>query len=252
VLQGRTVVDSTRAVLVWEPRRFVPAYAVPADDIQAELVGEDAVAGQVPAETGVRMGELSDARLLGPGVGFAAHTVPGRAAGLRVGEVHRPAAAFHLDDPAHSGYVLLDFNAFDARYEEDELNLAHPRDPYKRIDVLSSSRHVRLELDGQLLAESSRPMLLFETLLPTRYYLPREDVRAELVPSDTVTLCAYKGRASYWSVRTGGRSVADLAWTYEEPLHDAERVRGLVAFFNERVDVILDGERQERPVSPWS
>jgi uncharacterized protein (DUF427 family) len=130
--------------------------------------------------------------------------------------------------------------------------VGHPRDPFHRIDVLASSRHLRLELDGHVLAESSRPMLLFETMLPVRYYLPRGDVRAKLVRSDTHTYCAYKGKASYWSANVGGRLVPDLAWTYREPLTDASRVGGLIAFFNERVDVVLDGQRSERPVTPWS
>jgi uncharacterized protein (DUF427 family) len=103
-----------------------------------------------------------------------------------------------------------------------------------------------------VLAHSSRPVLLFETMLPTRYYLPREDVRAELIPSSKRTYCAYKGRASYWSVPTDGDLLADIAWTYEDPLHDALNVRGLIAFFTERVDLVLDGARHERPITPWS
>ena len=157
-----------------------------------------------------------------------------------------------LADPALAGYIVLDFRAFDGWYEEDEPNVAHPRDPFHRIDVLASSRHVRLELDGQVLAESSRPMLLFETMLPVRYYLPREDIHAELSPSSTQTYCAYKGQASYWSATVGDRAVPDIAWTYQEPLHDATQVRGLTAFFDERVDVVVNGERHERPITPWS
>jgi uncharacterized protein (DUF427 family) len=164
----------------------------------------------------------------------------------------RPGAGFRLADPDLAGYIVLDFGAFDGWLEEDEPNVAHPRDPFHRIDVLPSSRHVRLELDGQVLAESSRPMLLFETMLPVRHYLPREDVRAELVPSDTRTYCAYKGQASYWSVTVGGQAVPDIAWTYQQPLHDAAQVRDLTAFFDERVDVVVDGERRERPITPWS
>ena len=130
--------------------------------------------------------------------------------------------------------------------------MGHPRYPFHRIDVLASSRTVRLELDGQLLAELSRPALLFETMLPARYYLPREDIRAGLIPSTTTSYCAYKGRASYWSATVGGRVIPDLAWAYEEPLHDAAQVGGLIAFFDERIDVTLDGRRRERPVTPWS
>ncbi|MGH3636354.1 MAG: DUF427 domain-containing protein, partial [Mycobacterium sp.] len=109
--------------------------------------------------------------------------------------------------------------------------------------------HVRIEWQGRLLAESSRPLLLFETLLPVRWYLPRTDVVVELEPTDTVSYCAYKGRASYYSVPDGP---ADVAWTYHRPLRDAEPVRDRVAFFDERVDVTVDGRRRERPVTPWS
>jgi uncharacterized protein (DUF427 family) len=126
---------------------------------------------------------------------------------------------------------------------------ANPHDPFGRIDVLQSSRHVRVEHDGVLLAESSRPMLLFETLLPVRFYLPREDVAVELESSDTSSYCAYKGRASYFSVPDGPR---DVAWTYREPLHDAEQVRDRICFFDERLDVIVDGERRDRPATPWT
>jgi uncharacterized protein (DUF427 family) len=148
--------------------------------------------------------------------------------------------------------VVLDFGALEAWYEEDKRNVAHPRDPFHRIDVPSSSRPVRLELDGTVLAESSRPVLLFETMLPARYYLPREDIMAELVRSGTRTYCACNGQASYWSATAGGHVLPDIAWTYEEPLHDAARVRGLIAFFGERLDVVLDGERLNRPLTPWS
>ena len=161
--------------------------------------------------------------------------------------VEPPAGAPGLD-----GYVAIPWDALDAWYEEDEQNVAHPRDPFHRIDVLPSSRQVRLELDGQLLAVSSRPVLLFETMLPTRYYLPRADVTAELVPSSTRTWCAYKGQASYFSASVGGRLVPDIAWSYPDPEHDATRVRDLIAFFDERIDVVLDGERRARPVTPWS
>ena len=130
--------------------------------------------------------------------------------------------------------------------------MGHPRDPFHRIDVLASSRTVRLELDGQLLAESSRPALLFETMLPARYYLPREDIRAGLIPSDHHVLLRLQGPGVVLVGHVGGRVVPDLAWTYEEPLHDAARVGGLIAFFDERIDVTLDGHRRERPVTPWS
>jgi uncharacterized protein (DUF427 family) len=252
VLDGGTVVDTTRALLVWEPRRIVPSYAVPTDDIAAELASADAAAADATGTIGARMPELSERPVLDPSVPFAVHSAEGRTADVRAGQQNRPGAGFFPADPDLAGYVVLDFRAFDAWYEEDELNVAHPRDPFHRIDVLPSSRHVRVELDGHVLAESSRPVLLFETMLPARYYLPRDDIRADLTPSATRTYCAYKGQASYWSAMVGDRVVPDLAWTYQQPRHDAAQVGGLIAFFAERLDVTVDGERLDRPITPWS
>jgi uncharacterized protein (DUF427 family) len=252
VLGGGTAVDSTRAVLVWEPRRIVPSYAVPEGDIHGELASAAAAASGDSREAGVQMPALSSRPVLTPADPFAAHTADGHVVDVRAHGQDRPDAGFRLADPDLAGYIVLDFGAFDGWYEEDEPNVAHPRDPFHRIDVLASSRYVRLELDGQVLAESSRPMLLFETMLPVRYYLPREDLRAELSPSSTQTYCAYKGQASYWSATVGDRVIPDIAWTYQQPLHDAAQVRGLTAFFDERIDVVVDGERHERPITPWS
>jgi uncharacterized protein (DUF427 family) len=252
VLGGDTVVDSTRAVLVWEPRRIVPSYAVPTEDVRGELVPAGAAAAGPDGEAGVRLPDVTALRVLDPRVPFAVHSTEGEVTELRAGGQHRLGAGFRPADPDLAGLVILDFGAFDAWYEEDELNVGHPRDPFHRIDVLPSSRQIRLELDGQVLAVSSRPTLLFEAMLPTRYYLPRADVTAELTPSPTRTWCAYKGQASYFSVSAGGRLVPDIAWTYAEPRHDAAEVRDLIAFFDERIDVVLDGERRARPVTPWS
>jgi uncharacterized protein (DUF427 family) len=251
VSAGETVVDSTGAMLVWEPRRIVPSYAVPVGDVRGELTpaaaGATAAAGQ-----GARLPALSDRPVLDPSVPFSVHSTDGQPVDLQASGQDHPGAGFLPADPDLSGYVVLDFRAFDGWYEEDEANVAHPRDPFHRIDVLPSSRHVRVELDGQVLAESARPVLLFETTLPVRYYLPAEDVRVDLTSTDTRTYCAYKGQAAYWSATVGGRVVPDIAWTYHAPLHDAQQVGGLISFFNERVDVIVDGQRVERPVTPWS
>ncbi|BBU24994.1 DUF427 domain-containing protein [Mycobacterium xenopi] len=235
-LDDELVADTRRGLLVWEPRRVVPTYAVPVSDLSARLEH---------VETAAHPG---DQPLLDPAVASAAHSCPGAVFDVVVDDLRRAAAAFRPDDPDLADYVVLDFGAFEWR-EEDEPIVAHPHDPFKRIDIVASTRHVRLELQGRLLAASSRPMLLFETLLPVRFYLPPADVAVELEPSDTVTYCAYKGRASYFSVPGGP---ADLAWTYHHPLHDAEPVRDRIAFFDERVDVIVDGERRQRPVTPWS
>jgi uncharacterized protein (DUF427 family) len=109
-----------------------------------------------------------------------------------------------------------------------------------------------VELDGELLAETTRPCLLFETALPMRVYMPREDVRVELRPSAKQTYCAYKGQASYWSLDAAGAGRKDLVWSYEDPLREAAEITGLVAFFNEKVDIVVDGKRSERPRTPWS
>jgi uncharacterized protein (DUF427 family) len=245
-LGGEPVADTTGARLVWEPRRVVPAYAVPAADLTAQLLPAGAESGD--DDSGFRLPEVHDRPLLDPSVPFLVHSCPGTVFDVVAGDRTAGRAAFRPNDADLADHVVLEFDAFEWR-EEDESIVSHPHDPFGRIDVLRSSRHVRVEHEGTLLAESSRPLLLFETLLPLRFYLPRDDVAVELEPSDTVSYCAYKGRASYLSA-PGGPS--DIAWTYPEPLHDAEQVRDLICFFDERVDVIVDGERRARPATPWS
>lgn len=146
--------------------------------------------------------------------------------------------------------------AWDGRvqwFEEAMEVYVHAKDPASRVDAVPSERHVRVEIDGELVAESRRPHALFETTLPTRWYLPAEDVRQDLLePSDTVTQCPYKGTARYWSVRAGGRLHPDVAWSYPDPIPENPRIAGLIAFFNERTDMTIDGEREARPDTPWS
>ncbi|MGW4297850.1 DUF427 domain-containing protein, partial [Micromonospora chersina] len=148
----------------------------------------------------------------------------------------------------------FDWAALDAWFEEDEEVFVHPRNPYSRVDALRSTRHVRVELDGTVLAESTSPVLVFETGLPTRYYLGRTDVRfGHLVPSRTRTACPYKGRTSgYWSVRAGDRLHPYLAWSYDFPTAALLPIAGLVAFYNEKVDLVVDGERLPRPRTHFS
>ena len=154
-----------------------------------------------------------------------------------------------LNDPDLSGYVQVDWKAVDRWLEEDEEVVGHPRDPFHRVDIRQSSRHVAVAVEGEVLAESRRALLLFETFLPVRKYFPREDVRMDLLePSDKRTTCAYKGHASYFSAA----AAPDIAWTYPKPLPDAEQLRDLIAFFDERTDVTVDGETQERPTTEWS
>jgi uncharacterized protein (DUF427 family) len=230
-LGGEIVVDSTRALLVWEPRRVVPIYAVPVEDVRGELVPSTAV----PV--------TSNAPVLHPGIPFAAHSTEGESLDVRTAGTTLTAAAFRPADEDLADVVVLDFGAFDTWYEEDETVFSHPRDPYHRVDTRRSSRSIRIELDGELLAESSRPLLLFETSIPTRFYLPREDIVADLELGDKRTACPYKGRATHWSVGEH----RNIAWSYEDPLEEAVAIRGLVAFYDDRVDVTLDGEGREYP-----
>ena len=176
---------------------------------------------------------------------------------VAAGRARAEGAAWTHPDPtgtfgALEGHVTFSWRQLEW-FEEDERALVHARDPYKRVDTLRSSRRVDVSLHGEVLASSVRPLLLFETSLPTRYYLPFEDVRTELlVSSDLVTMCPYKGTARYWSVRVGDEVVPDLAWSYPDPIPENPKIKDLVCFFNERVDVAVDGVAQERPASPWS
>jgi uncharacterized protein (DUF427 family) len=141
----------------------------------------------------------------------------------------------------------------DAWFEEDEQVFTHARDPHHRVDILRSSRHVEVVVNGVTVADSRRPTLLFETGLPTRYYLPLTDVRTELLRlSPTSSGCPYKGTASYWSLEVDGERLDDVVWTYPSPLPESTRIAGLACFYNERVEIIVDGELEERPPSPFS
>jgi len=239
-LGGSTVVDTNRGMLVWEPRRVVPGYAVPVGDIAGTVQADPD--GQLPPP---------ESPMIFPNTPFAAHTTPGGP--VLVNVCDRTAKGFKPADSGLDGYIELDFGDFDAWYEEDEHSIGHPRDPYKRIDVLPSSRHIRIERDGVVLAETDRAKILYETGLPIRYYLPAEDVRVPLRDSALRTICAYKGEAAYKSVdMPDGSVVDDVVWYYPEPLNDAAPVRDLVAFYDEKVDVVVDGVRHGRPRTEWS
>jgi uncharacterized protein (DUF427 family) len=229
-LGGQLVADTARPVLVWEVPYYPTCY-VPVADVRAELRADG---GTVHSPS------------RGEGRAFTV-VVDGReAAG---------AALRYEDSPIEAlrGLVRLDWHAMDAWFEEDEEVFTHPRDPYTRVDILASSRHVRVEIGGATIAESSSPRLLFETGLPVRYYVPRTHVRLDLlVPSATVTHCPYKGQAEYWSARAPDGLHADVAWSYRTPLPESQKIAGLVAFLNERVDVHVDGVLQERPVTKFS
>jgi uncharacterized protein (DUF427 family) len=176
---------------------------------------------------------------------------------VQVGNARADGAAWAHADPTGQMAALADHVTFSWRqlewYEEDERVVMHARDPYKRVDTLHSSRHVQVYVAGELLADSVRPLLLLETWLPTRYYLPYEDVRTELLEaSDAVSTCPYKGQARYWSVRVGDTLVPDVVWSYPSPIPENPKIKDLLSFFNEQVDLVVDGEPQPRPVTPWS
>ena len=139
-------------------------------------------------------------------------------------------------------------------FEEDEPIYGHPRNPYARVDALRSHRHIRVQLDGVVLADTVAPVLLFETGLPTRYYIDPTDVAFEhLEPSDTADAVPVQGHdIGYWSVRAGDALHQDLAWTYHYPLPAVAAIAGLVAFYNEKLDVIVDGIALARPKTHFS
>lgn len=182
---------------------------------------------------------------------------PAHRHGLHIGNTTRKSCARLYGQDTLEGLadtVRFDWDALDQWYEEDEQVFVRPRNPYTRVDAVRSSRRVRIELDGVALAESGAPVMVFETGLPTRYYLDRTDVDfTHLVPTGTLTPCPYKGRTSaYWSVRLGEDVHTEVAWAYDFPTLQVAPIAGLMAFYNEKVDVILDGQALERPVSRFS
>lgn len=152
-----------------------------------------------------------------------------------------------------SGHITFDWDQMDAWYEEAQEIFEHARDPQHRVDVIASTRQIEITFNGQRLASSDRPSLLFETTLPTRYYLPPEDVDFDyLEPSVLVTRCPYKGIARFWSVKGAGQEGRNVAWSYPDPIAENPKIKDLVAFYNERVDITVDGELLQRPLTPWS
>ena len=224
-LNGVAVFDTLEALYVWE-RPAYPQYYIPLKDVNAEVLVE----------------EDRDEDL---------HRGRAKRHGLRAGDVSRPGSAHvFVDSPLDgvAGTVRFEWSALDAWFEEDEQIFVHPRNPYARVDALRSSRDVRVELKGVALAASSATVMVFETGLPTRYYFDRTAVNFEhLRPTDTVTECPYKGTTSgYWSAVVGDAVHPDIAWAYDFPTRQLLPIAGLVAFYNERVDIVIDGVRLER------
>jgi uncharacterized protein (DUF427 family) len=248
-LGGNAVVDTLHAYLVWEPRRITPIFAVPEAELLAELAAPGGSGAEVH-ELGVTL-SVDAPPLLDPRTGFGRHTTPGEPLDVVTATATAPGAAFRPDDPDLAGYVILAFGAFDWR-EDDEEIIGHPRDPFHRVDIRASSVNVEVALDGVTLANTTGAQLLYETMLPVRYYIPPEDVRLDLMEeSPKRTVCPYKGEARYWTY-PGPESGTNVAWSYDRRFRDAAQIHGLVSFFNERVDVSVDGVLQARPVTPWS
>ena len=185
---------------------------------------------------------------------FAVHTADGEPLSLRAAGQIRHGVAFRPADPDLDGLVMLDFDGFDAWYEEDEPRRSATRATSSTGSTSSPARApCGSSSTASLLAESARAQLLFEhPILPVRAYLPPADIRVPLQPSPTRTRCPYKGEAAYWSLELDGRTIDDLAWSYEDPLEARAAIAGLVGFFNERVDVSLDGRALPRPRTGWS
>jgi uncharacterized protein (DUF427 family) len=229
-LGGQLVADTRRPLLVWE-HPYYPTYYLPIEDVRAELRPT---------------GDTRHAERLGDGDVYD----------VLVGEAAAAGAAVRFADSATTALhdlVRFEWGAMDEWLEEDEPVYVHPRDPHKRVDILPSSRHVTVRVGGVVVADSHRPHILFETGLPPRYYLPLTDVRMDLLRSSTrQTRCPYKGTATYWNVVVDGTEHPDIVWTYRTPLPESQRIAGLACFYDERVEITIDGQRQEPPRTPFS
>jgi uncharacterized protein (DUF427 family) len=230
-LGGELIADTRHPKLVWEIP-YYPAYYFLREDVQMELL--------TPNRHTHHSASRGDAHNF---------TVKGGPREVEDAAWHYP------ESPVEELRTLVrfDWDAMDGWFEEDEEVFFHPHDPYHRLDILHSSRHVEVQVNGVTVAGTHRPTLLFETGLATRYYIPKLDVRLDvLTPTDTTSGSGYTGFARYWSVEVGGEVFEDLAWSLKTPLPEGTKVAGLVAFFNEKTDIIVDGERQERPTTLFS
>lgn len=214
LLDGQYIADTTRAKYVWE-HPYYPQYYIPKDDTNVKSDG--------PAESGYQL-----------------LTPPSSTQ-------HKDTALLILQGPL-AGLIRFDFKAMDGWLEEDEPIYVHPKDPYKRVDVCRSSRAIKVAIDGEVVAESTWAMHLFETGLPTRYYLPQTAAKRNmLTPSQTITSCPYKGDANYYNVVVNGMTHNDAIWWYKHPAVDVLPITGMFCFYNEKVDIWLDGKKLERP-----
>lgn len=229
MLGGEIVADTTSPLLVWEVP-YYPTYYFPEVDVRTDLLVETGEVRKSPSR--------------------------GEATQYAVKVNGSEGAAYSFKEPKIDqlgGHVAFVWKTMDHWFEEEEEVFVHARDPYTRIDILPSSRRVRVEIDGVTVADTTNASFLFETGLPTRYYLPKTDVRMDLLtPTDTTTSCPYKGTARYWSATVNGETYEDVVWGYDSPLPESQKITGLVSFYNEKVDVFVDEEREERPKTKFS
>jgi uncharacterized protein (DUF427 family) len=229
VVSGNVAVADSKRVKLLLETGHLPVYYFPLDDVRTDLL------------------EPTDHVTHCPYKGDASYWT------VSVGERVAENAVWGYLDPIPEradikGYVAFYWNKMDAWFEEDEEVFVHPRDPYKRVDVLHSSRHVRVVLAGETVADTHRPRLLFETSLPTRYYIPKLDVRMDLLePTARTTRCPYKGQAVYWSAKIGDQVFENVVWSYPTAIPECPKIAGLLAFYNERADIYVDGELEEKP-----
>lgn len=224
MLGGEVVADTARPLLVWEVPYF-PTYYFPAGDVKTDLL--------------VDSGEVRESPSRGAATQYMVKVNGSEGVGYTY---HEP----KIEELA--GHYAFVWKTMDHWFEEDEEVFVHPRDPYTRIDIVASSRHVRVEVDGETVADTTNAFFLFETGLPTRYYIPKTDVRMDLLTeTDHVTACPYKGTARYWSVTVDGETHDNLVWGYDAPLPESQKILGLVAFYNEKVDIYVDDVLRERP-----
>jgi uncharacterized protein (DUF427 family) len=230
-LGGEVVADTTQPKLVWE-KPYYPTYYFPEADVRVDALVPTGHTKRSPSRGTAELFDVKSSR--------------------RTAE---QAAYRHSDSPTAElqTMVAFDWAAMDAWFEEDEEVFVHARDPYTRVDVLPSSRHIEVKIDGVTVADSTNARLLFETGLPVRYYLPKTDVRMDLLTSTkTQTHCPYKGTAEYWSVTIDGTQHDDIVWGYRTPLLESAGIAGLVSFYNEKVDILVDGVPEDRPKTVFS
>lgn len=242
-LGDASVLDSRRAVVLWEPDRFLPVHAVPAEDVAARLEPLGGETGPAPHRGGPPSSPVP----------FSPHTADGEPLTVVVDGTRLPDAAFRLADPDLAGYVAFDTDAFEW-FEEEEPVIGHPRDPFSRIDMRATDARMRVALGGVVLAESAETVRLFEGRLPPRTYFRPEDVNWDRLAADPLrTVCPYKGIAAYW-IAPGLGDGRPVAWSYaaEASVPEMAQIHGRIAFFDERVDTTADGEPVPRPRTAWA